>query len=101
MIYTVPETKAHEKNLITRFSEIQTQDPKLRVKKLTPEARSPTKGSRQAAGHDMYAQETRNIPARGQGIIGTGIAIGLTLGTYRRIAPRSGLAVKHCITVNA
>ena len=49
----------------------------------------------------MYAEETKNIPARGQGIIGTGIAIGLISGTYRCIAPQSGLAVKHSITVNA
>ena len=74
-IHAVPETEAQKENLITRFSEIQTEDPRLRVKKLTYEARIPTKGSSQAAGHDLYAQETKVIPAKGQGIIGTGIAI--------------------------
>ena len=32
---------------------------------------------------------------------GTGIAIGLPHDTYRRIAPRSELAVKHRLTTNA
>ena len=82
-IYAVPETKAQEENLITRFSEIQTEDTRLRVKKLTSEARIPTQGSSQAAGHDLYTQETKVIPAKGQDILGTGIAIGL-LSSYER-----------------
>ena len=41
------------------------------------------------------------IPAKGQGIIGTGIAIGLPPNTYGHIAPRSGLALKHSLAVNA
>ena len=32
-IYAVPENKAHEENLITRFSEIQAEDLRLQVKK--------------------------------------------------------------------
>jgi len=39
------------------------------------------------------------IPARGQKLIGTGIAIGIPQGTYARIAPRSGLAYKECIGI--
>ena len=100
-IYAVPENQAREENLTTRLSEIQAEDLRLPVKKLTLEARIPTKGSSQAAGNDLYAQETQSIPATGQGIIGTGIAIGLPLGTYGRIGPRSGLAAKHSLTVNA
>ena len=41
------------------------------------------------------------IPAREQAVVGTGIAIGLPHDTYGRIAPRSGLAVKHRLTTNA
>ena len=85
----------------SRFSEIQAEDQRLRVKRLTSEARIPTKGSKKAAGHDLYAQSGTTIPAKGQGIIGTGIAIGLPPNTYRRIAPRSGLALKHSLAVNA
>ena len=101
LIYAVPETKAQEDNLVTRFSKIHTEDLRLQVKKLTSEARIPTKGSSQASGPDLYAQETKIIPAKGQGIIDTGVAIGLPSGTYGRISQRSGLAVKHYLKVNA
>ena len=61
----------------------------------------PTKGSDKAAGHNLYTNERTEIPARDQAVIGTGIAIGLPRNTYGRIAPRSGLAVKHRPTTNA
>jgi len=59
------------------------------------------KGTARAAGHDLYANEGTNVPARGQAIVGTEIAIGLPHNTYGRIAPRSSLAVKHRLTTNA
>jgi dUTPase len=31
--------------------------PKLKIKKLIPEAHLPTKGSEQAAGYDLYSSE--------------------------------------------
>ena len=65
-IYAVPETKAPEENLITRISEIQTEDPRLPFKRLTTEARIPTKRSTQAAGHDLYARETKSYQPRGR-----------------------------------
>jgi len=33
------------------------------------------KGTARAAGHDLYANEGTHVPARGQAIVGTGIAI--------------------------
>jgi len=110
--YAVPEDKALEENLITRFSEIQAKkgpttkngptanDQRVRVKKLSAEARVPMKGTPRAAGHDLYANEGTDVPARGQAIVGTGIAIGLPHDTYGRIAPRSSLAVKHRLMTN-
>ena len=59
----------------------------------------PTKGSRMAAGHDLYAMENILIPARGQVLVETGLAIELPKGTYARIAPGSGLASKKRISV--
>ena len=53
------------------------------------------------AGHDLITQEEARIPANGQKTIGTGIAIGLLDGTYRRIVLRSALAVKYCLHVMA
>src|ERR1700741_791745 len=52
-----------------------------------------------AAGHDMYALEEGTIPAKGQMLVRTGIAIGLPKGTYGRLAARSGLASKNGIAV--
>ena len=60
----------------------------------------PTKISDKAAGHDLYANEGTEIPAREQAVIGIGIAIWLPYDTYGRIAPRSGLAVKHRLIIN-
>ena len=97
----VPESKVQEENLFTRFSEIPAEDQRLRVKRKTSDARIPSQGSKKAAGHALYAQEGTTISAKEQGIIGTGIAIGLPPNTYGRIAPRSGLALKHSLAVNA
>jgi len=92
--YAIPEDKALEENLITRFSKGQPKkgpttkngptanDQRVRVKKLSAEARVPRKGTARAAGHDLYANEGTDSPARGQGIVGTGIAIGLPHDTY-------------------
>jgi len=111
--YAVPEETALEENLITRFSKVQAKkglttksgpaanNQSIRVKKLSAEARVPMKGTARAAGHDLYANEGTDVPARGQAIVGTGIAIGLPHNTYGRIAPRSCLAVKHRLTTNA
>jgi len=111
--YAVPQDKALEENLITRFSEVQAKegpttkngptanDQSVRIKKLSAEARMPMKGTARAAGHDLYANEGTDVPARGQAIVGMGIAIGLPHDTYGRIAPQSSLAVKHRLTTNA
>jgi len=59
------------------------------------------KGTPRAAGHDLYAIEETDVPARGQAIVGTEILIGLPHNTYGRIAPRSSLAVKQRLMTNA
>jgi len=111
--YAVREDKALEENLITRFSKLPAKkgpmtksgptanDQSVRVKKLSAEARVPMQGTARAAGHDLYANEGTDFPARGPSIVGTGIAIELPHKTYGRIAPRSSLAVKHQLTTNA
>ena len=78
-------------------SDISEQDDSLRIKLLSSKAKMPTKGSRMAAGHDLYAMEEVLIPAKGQTLVDTGLAVGLPRGTYARIAPRSGLANKKRI----
>jgi len=81
--YAISEEKAPEQNLIRRFSKVQAKksptasDQSVRVKKLSAEARVPTKGSAGAAGHDLYANKGSDVPAKGQAIFGTGIAMKL------------------------
>ena len=102
VLYAEPEAEALEENLITRLSKVQAkEDQSVKVKKLSAEARVPTKGSVKAAGHDLYASEGTAVPAGGQVMVGTGVAIQLPHNTYGRIAPRSGLAVKHRLATNA
>src|ERR1700712_2097282 len=72
----------------------------IRIKRLSAKATIPTKGSRLAAGHDLYGIHEFTILAQGQVLAETRIAIGLPKGTYARIAPRSGLASKKGIATN-
>ena len=76
--------------------KVTTTNP-LMIKRLFQQAIIPTKGSRMAAGHDIYALKNGVIPAQRQMLVETGIAIGLPKGTYGRLAARSGMASKHGI----
>jgi len=67
--------------------------------KLADKAIIPKKGSQFAAGHDIYALTDGLVPAKGQKMVETGIAIGLPEGTYGRLAVRSGMASKMGIAV--
>ncbi|KAL1956858.1 hypothetical protein VTO42DRAFT_6706 [Malbranchea cinnamomea] len=79
----------------------QSNPPPLLVKKLVPEARAPTRGSAFAAGYDLYCAKQTTIPAKGKGLVSTGLAIAVPEGTYGRVAPRSGLASKNFIDTGA
>lgn len=74
---------------------------KLRAVKLRDGAILPVRGSAFAAGYDLSACEGTSIPKGGRGIVKTGLTIAIPMGTYARIAPRSGLAVKKGIQVGA
>ncbi|KAI5961779.1 DUT1 [Candida margitis] len=73
----------------------------LKVYVRSERAQLPTKGSALAAGYDLYSSEDAKIPAQGQGLVSTDISIIVPVGTYGRVAPRSGLAVKHGISTGA
>jgi len=101
-VYAIPEDEAGEENLKVDFGVAQSKkDKRVKVKKLDPQGKIPTRGSAQAAGDDLYTNESKTIPARGQEVVRTGISITPPRGTYGRIAPRSDMAVKHQIAVNA
>lgn len=73
----------------------------FRVKREHKDAVLPTRASAGAAGYDLCSTEYKVVPARGKELIPTGLCISVPLGTYGRVAPRSGLAWKHSIDVGA
>ncbi|KAF8314609.1 dUTPase-like protein [Cantharellus anzutake] len=73
----------------------------LLIKRHSEKAKLPTRGSALAAGYDLYSAETRTIPAGGKALIDTQVSIAVPIGTYGRVAPRSGLASKFMIATGA
>ena len=73
----------------------------LRVKKLSEYASIPKRGSPLSAGFDLASAEKTVIKAGCRGIVKTDLSVACPPGTYARIAPRSGLAVKKFIDVGA
>ncbi|KAI8611930.1 dUTPase-like protein [Chytriomyces sp. MP71] len=73
----------------------------LQVKLLSEKAKLPARGSVGAAGYDLFAAKDCTIPSNGRAIVPTDISIAVPHGTYGRVAPRSGLAVKHFLDVGA
>lgn len=67
----------------------------LTVTRLTPNAILPVRGTPGAAGYDLYSTDGYVVLPGHRVVVSTGISIRLPDGTYGRIAPRSGLAVKH------
>jgi dUTP pyrophosphatase len=70
-------------------------------KRLHPEARLPSRGSERAAGLDLCAVERVTLAPGGRAAVRTGLAVAIPEGFYGRVAPRSGLAVRHGIDVLA
>ena len=54
-----------------------------------------------SAGYDLHSSEETVIVPYGRLLVATRIAITVAAGTYGRIAPRSGMSVKHSIDVGA
>ena len=73
----------------------------LKCVKLRPNAKLPERGSNGAAGLDLFACDKVEVPAKGQVQISTGIALQIPKGCYARIAPRSGLTIKHLLDIKA
>ena len=71
----------------------------LKVKRLSATACMPAYSRQGDAGLDLAADETVTIAPGAAQLVKTGIAIELPQGTEAQIRPRSGLALKHGITV--
>lgn len=71
----------------------------LKVKKLNQEAIIPNFAHKGDAGMDLYSIEEVVIPKNETRLIKTGISIELPQWTEAQVRPRSGLALKHSVTV--
>lgn len=71
----------------------------LKVKKLNEEAIVPNFAHKGDAGMDLYSIEELVIPKNETRLIKTGISIELPQWTEAQVRPRSGLALKHSVTV--
>jgi dUTP pyrophosphatase len=70
----------------------------FQVQLLSDNATLPTKGSKLAAGWDLYASQDFKIEERGSAMVDTDIAVAIPDGMYGRIADRSSLAAKYCLS---
>ncbi|MEB3342120.1 dUTP diphosphatase [Okeania sp.] len=72
---------------------------KLKIKKLDESAIIPFYAHKGDAGLDLFSIDELTINPGESQLIHTGISIELPSGTEAQIRPRSGLALKHQITV--
>jgi dUTP pyrophosphatase len=69
----------------------------VRVKKLREDARLPARATQFDAGADLCCSDPFTLAPGERRLIPTGLAIEVPPGYYGRVAPRSGLAVRHGI----
>jgi dUTP pyrophosphatase len=72
---------------------------KLLVKRLSASATLPAYAHPGDAGLDLFASVALSIAPGEAKLVGTGISIELPANTEAQVRPRSGLALKHGITV--
>ncbi len=71
----------------------------LRFIKLSKRATIPTRAHDNDAGLDLYAAEGARIPPGNRVSVGTGLAVAIPEGLAGLVLPRSGLALKHGVTL--
>ena len=72
---------------------------KLRVRRLSPDAIIPAYAHPSDAGLDLHACEDVALDPGVACLVSTGVAIELPEATEAQVRPRSGLALKHSVTV--
>jgi dUTP pyrophosphatase len=73
----------------------------IKFLKLHPDAKLPTRGSKQSAGLDLYSVAMVSITPGERAAVRTGVSAAIPAGYYGRVAPRSGLALERGIDVMA
>ena len=73
----------------------------MEVKRLCSHAIIPRRATDGSAGYDLFCIESFIILPGDIACVSTGISVRVPSGTYGRIAPRSGITVKHNLHVGA
>ncbi|ASV68763.1 MULTISPECIES: dUTP diphosphatase [Cytobacillus] len=71
----------------------------LNIKLIRNDAKMPYRANEGDAGLDLFSVEDVIIPSGQSALISTGIQMELPKGTEAQVRPRSGLALKHSVTV--
>src|SRR3954468_7052965 len=74
---------------------------RLSFKRLHPDARLPSRGIAPPPGLDLFSVDRVTVAPGALAAVRTGLAVAIPEGFYGRVAPRSGLAVRHGIDVLA
>jgi len=70
------------------------------VRRLDPELPLPTTAHTGDAGVDLHARQDAVLPAQGgRVLVPTGLAVAIPVGFMGLVVPRSGLALKHGVTL--
>ncbi|HWV88369.1 MAG TPA: dUTP diphosphatase [Capillimicrobium sp.] len=72
---------------------------RLAIRRLRDDARLPTRAHDDDAGLDLYAVEAATLGPGERALVATGIAIELPERHAGLVVPRSGLAIRHGISV--
>ena len=71
----------------------------VKIKKVREYALIPQYAHTADAGVDLYAAEAMTAPAGGQVLVPTGLAMAIPEGYEGQVRPKSGLALKHSLTL--
>lgn len=71
----------------------------IAFKKLHPNASAPSKAHAGDAGYDLRSIEKVELPPGGRALVKTGISIAIPDGWAGFVLPRSGLSVKHGVSL--
>jgi dUTP pyrophosphatase len=102
-VHQVLRGKPTEEERIVPADSLPERPPQqatiLRVRRLTPDAILPEYAHPGDAAMDLFSSERAAIAPGERRLIRTGISIELPVGTEAQVRPRSGLALKHGITL--
>jgi dUTP pyrophosphatase len=72
---------------------------RVQVRRLDPGLPVPARAREQDAGLDLYAAQAATIEPGGRVLVPTGIALAIPQGYAGLVLPRSGLALRHGVTL--